>query len=218
MTFEKIIEEESKKEYFIKLTNFIKEERKTKKILPKESDVFNAFKYTSLDNIKVVIIGQDPYPTDGVPMGLAFGVNKNTKIPASLNNIFKELKNEFPNFEIPNNGDLTPWAKKGILLLNQVLTVECGKPLSHKNIGWKNFIKRIIEEIEKIDNKIIYILWGNQAQDLIIKNNLVTNKKHMILTSSHPSPLSARVSFFGSNIFLKVCNELNLKEDFWSLK
>ena len=141
----------------------------------------------------MVLIGQDPYPTKDVAMGLAFSVNKSTKIPKSLHNIFVELQNEL-DIPYPSNGDLTKWANRGVLLLNRILTVEEGKPLSHKNQGWERFTLRLIEEINKQNHKIVFILLGNEAKKL---TSILNNPNHLILQAPHPSPLSAYTGFFG---------------------
>jgi uracil-DNA glycosylase len=195
-----LFSQESKKEYFIKLNNFIQSEIDNKEIYPPMEDTFNAFKLTPFNEVKVVIIGQDPYHGKGQAHGLAFSVNEGIKVPPSLRNIFKELHNDL-GITPRNNGNLTEWAKQGVLLLNTILTVEAHKPLSHKNKGWEIFTNKIISELNKDESPKVFILWGNNA---IKKSDLITNPNHLIITTSHPSPLSARHSFFGSKIFTKT--------------
>jgi uracil-DNA glycosylase len=209
-----IINEESRKEYFNKLNRFIDEERKYKSIYPPLELVYSAFELTSFDNVKVIIIGQDPYHQSGVANGLSFSVNQKNKLPKSLNNIFKELKDDLG---INNtNGDLRSWSRQGVFLLNTILTVEDGKALSHKNIGWEVFTKAIIESLNKDSKPKVFLLWGNQAQKY---SQLISNKNHLIIASAHPSPLSAYNGFFGSKPFSKINKFLiknNLSEINWS--
>jgi uracil-DNA glycosylase len=161
--------------------------------------VYNAFELTNFDNVKVIIIGQDPYHQKGVANGLSFSVNSKDKLPKSLINIFKELKSDLG---VTNtNGDLRSWAKQGVFLLNTILTVEEGRALSHKNLGWEKFTKTIIEELNKDIKPKVFLLWGNQAKKF---EQLITNKNHLIITSAHPSPLSAYNGFFGSKPFSKI--------------
>jgi uracil-DNA glycosylase len=194
-----IIKAESSKDYFVKLDNFITKERRTKLILPPSSLVYSAFELTDFDNVKVIIIGQDPYHQKGVANGLSFSVNLEDKLPKSLINIFKELKSDL---DIENtNGDLRSWAKQGVFLLNTILTVEEGRALSHKNLGWEKFSKTIIEELNKDSKPKVFLLWGNQAKKF---EQLITNKNHLVITSAHPSPLSAYNGFLGSKPFSKI--------------
>jgi uracil-DNA glycosylase len=194
-----IINDEFIKDYFVKLDKFISTERRTKLILPPGSLVYNAFELTNFDNVKVIIIGQDPYHQKGVANGLSFSANSKDKLPKSLVNIFKELKSDLG---VTNtNGDLRSWAKQGVFLLNTILTVEEGRALSHKNLGWEKFTKTIIEELNKDIIPKVFLLWGNQAKKF---EQLITNKNHLIITSAHPSPLSAYNGFFGSKPFSKI--------------
>lgn len=195
-----IIEEESKKNYFLKLLKFIEIERQSKEVFPPKNDTFNAFKYTPFNEVKVVILGQDPYHNNNQAHGLSFSVNDGMKIPPSLRNIFKELENDL-GIKHSVSGDLTKWAKQGVLLLNTILTVEAHKPLSHKNIGWEIFTNKVINCLNEDDSPKVFILWGNNA---IKKSDLITNSNHLIIATSHPSPLSARHSFFGSRLFTKT--------------
>ncbi|BAP58484.1 uracil-DNA glycosylase [Candidatus Tachikawaea gelatinosa] len=173
-----------------------------KTIYPKKNDIFNAFKFTPFEKIKVVIIGQDPYYHYNQAHGLAFSVLPTYKpIPASLKNIYKEIKNNFNYVNVPNNGYLKKWADQGILLLNSVLTVESGKPNSHKNIGWEIFTNTIIKIINHYKKKVIFVLWGNYAKR---KEKIIDNTQHFLLKSSHPSPFSANHGFFGCEHFIKI--------------
>lgn len=202
---------------FINLIKFVKQEYKNKIIYPEKQNIFNAFKLTSYKDTKVVIIGQDPYHEKGQAMGLSFSVPKGIKIPASLNNIYKELNNDL-GITPSKHGDLTSWAKQGVLLLNSTLTVEEGKANSHSDIGWQNFTDYIIKELNKKETPVVFILWGKNAS---LKKKYITNPKHLIIESAHPSPLSAHRGFFGSRPFSKVNDFLiknNLKEIKWEIK
>ncbi len=215
ITWKKIINKEKNKKYFINIINFLKNEYNKKNIFPKKKNIFNCFKFTKFNKIKIVIIGQDPYYKKNQANGLAFSINKNIKLTECIKNIYKEIKNEYPKFKIPKNGCLKKWSKQGILLLNSILTVEENNPLAHKNIGWEKFTNNIILYINKYLNKIIFILWGNYAKKKI---KLINIKKHIILKSSHPSTLSANKGFFGCNHFIKVNNILKkfkLKQIKW---
>lgn len=198
--FRNIIEEESKKEYYIKLHEFIENEYNTKTIYPPKENIFFALKNTPYEYVKVVIIGQDPYHGVGEAHGMCFSVNPGIKVPPSLQNIYKELNRDL-GLKIPNNGYLLKWARQGVLMLNSVLTVEKDKPASHQNKGWEIFTDKIIEEINKKDTPVVFMLWGNFAKQKIA---LITNPKHLILTSSHPSPFSVRYGFDGCSHFSKA--------------
>ena len=198
--FKNIIEEESKKDYYKKLHEFVINEYNTKTIFPPKEKIFYALQTTPYDKVKVVIIGQDPYHGIGEAHGMCFSVNPGIKIPPSLMNIYKELNRDL-GCKIPNNGYLVKWAKQGVLLLNSVLTVEKDKPASHQNNGWEIFTDRIIEELNKSQTPIVFLLWGNFAKQ---KARLITNKKHLILTSSHPSPFSVKYGFEGCSHFSKA--------------
>lgn len=213
MGWEKLIEEESKKEYFKNLKNQVDNFYKEKTIYPSYENIYRAFKLTPLENVKVVLIGQDPYQTPGFATGLAFSVDPSCTIPKSLINIYKELKEDI-NIERPSSGDLTKWAENGVLLLNRILTVESGKSLSHKNIGWEVFTEAVIKRINECNWKIVYILLGNNAKEI---KKFITNPLHLIIEAPHPSPLSAYHGFFGSKIFSKTCDYLELPYDFWRL-
>lgn len=198
--FKNIIEEESKKDYYIKLHEFVDNEYKTKTIFPPRENIFFALKNTPYEKVKVVIIGQDPYHGVGEAHGMAFSVNPNVAIPPSLKNIYKELNRDLGCY-IPNNGYLLKWARQGVLLLNSVLTVEKDKPASHQNKGWEIFTDRIIEMIDKKDTPVVFMLWGNFAKS---KRALIKNPKHLVLMSSHPSPFSVKYGFEGCSHFSKA--------------
>ena len=172
-------------------------------VYPCKNDTFNAMKYTSLKNVKVVIIGQDPYHGENQANGLSFSVNENIKLPPSLKNIFKELEHDLGIKR--TSGNLKDWAEQGVLLLNSILTVEKDKPLSHENLGWEEYTDNIIQLISKKKEPVIFILWGSFAKK---KKTLITNKNHLVLESVHPSPLSAYRGFFGSKPFSKANNFL----------
>lgn len=198
--FKNIIENESKKDYYIKLHDFIDKEYQDKIIYPERKNIYAALKYTPYDKVKVVILGQDPYHGEGEAHGLSFSVCPGIKTPPSLKNIYKELNAELGCY-IPNNGYLTKWANQGVLLLNSVLTVQKDTPTSHRGKGWEIFTDKIIEEIDKKDEPVVFLLWGNFAKS---KEALLKNPKHLVLSSAHPSPFSARNGFFGNNHFKKV--------------
>ena len=195
-----ILNNEFSKDYYLSLREFLKKEYTNKIIYPDKYDIFNALHYTPYKNIKVVILGQDPYHGINQAHGLSFSVKPGIKIPPSLLNIYKELNSDLGCY-IPNNGYLKKWADQGILLLNTSLTVRAGEANSHKNIGWEIFTNRIISLINEKSDPIVFLLWGNNA---ISKKSLITNKQHLILSSAHPSPLSASRGFFGSKPFSKI--------------
>ena len=195
-----VLSDEFKKEYFLNIKKFLNDDKKTYKIYPKRSDIFNALNFTSYEDVKVVIIGQDPYHEEGQAHGLCFSVNKDIKIPPSLVNIYKELHDDL-NLYIPNNGYLKKWADQGVLLLNAVLTVRAGIAASHSKIGWQTFTDEIIKKLNEKDTPVVFILWGNYARS---KKELITNKNHLILEGVHPSPLSASRGFFGCKHFSKT--------------
>lgn len=198
--FKDIIEEESQKDYYKKLHEFVYKAYEEHTIFPDKKNIFAALKYTPYENVKVVILGQDPYHGLGEAHGMAFSVCPGIKIPPSLQNIYKELHEELGCY-IPNNGYLMKWARQGVLLLNSVLTVQKDLPASHRGIGWEAFTDKIIEEVNKKDEPVVFMLWGNFAKS---KASLITNPKHLVLTCAHPSPFSARYGFFGCNHFKKA--------------
>ena len=198
--WDELLNQEYQQEYFQTLLEFIKEEYKTKTIYPKQNEVFNAFRYTDFDNVKVVILGQDPYHGPNQAEGLSFSVSNKVLKPPSLQNIFKELESDL-KIPFPKANSLKPWAKQGVLLLNAVLTVEEHKPTSHKDKGWETFTDDVIKIINNKKEPVVFILWGAYARN---KKNLITNPKHLIIESAHPSPFSARNGFFGSKPFSRT--------------
>ncbi|MCX8074964.1 MAG: uracil-DNA glycosylase [Clostridia bacterium] len=206
--FKEFIEKESKEEYYIKLKEFIDKEYEEKTIFPPKSKVLNALSYTPYEDIKVLIVGQDPYHGEGEAHGLAFSVNIGIKIPPSLKNMYKELNRDL-GLKTPNNGYLVKWAKQGVMMLNSVLTVEKDKPGSHRGKGWEIFTDKIIEKVNKKETPVVFVLWGNYAKE---KERLITNSKHLILKSSHPSPFSVRNGFEGCSHFSKI-NEFLIKSN-----
>lgn len=204
--WDSILENEFKKDYYLKIREFLKAEYSSNVIFPPMFDIFNALRYTSYENTRVVILGQDPYHELGQAHGLSFSVKKGIKIPPSLVNIYKELKTDI-GMEIPNHGELTSWARQGVLLLNATLTVRQGLANSHQNIGWSIFTDNIIKILNESSNPIVFILWGGNARS---KKRYITNPNHLIIESAHPSPLSAYNGFFGSRPFSRA-NEFLLK-------
>ncbi|MDO5397104.1 MAG: uracil-DNA glycosylase [bacterium] len=201
--WDEILKEEFDKEYYKKLREFLKNEYSSHLIHPDMYDIYNALRWTSYADTRVVILGQDPYHEVGQAHGLAFSVKKGVKIPPSLVNIYKELHEELGCY-IPDNGYLEKWARQGVLLLNSLLTVRDGAANSHKNKGWELFTNSVIEALNKREDPVIFMLWGNNAKE---KLNVITNPQHYVLTSVHPSPLSASRGFFGCGHFRKA-NEL----------
>ena len=212
-----VLDSEYHKEYFANIVKFVNKVYKEKTIFPPKARILSALDITDYNDVKVVILGQDPYHGIGEANGLAFSVNDGVKIPPSLKNIYKELHDDL-GVEIPNTGNLESWAKEGVLLLNSVLTVEKDKPTSHKNIGWETFTDSIIKKLNERDKPVVFILWGNFAKS---KKELITNPKHLVLTSSHPSPFSVNYGFFGSKPFSKTNEFLRrngIKEIDWTIK
>lgn len=202
-TWKEFFNDISKKEYFQNLMTFVNHEYDTKVIFPKKEDMWNAFKFTALKDVKVVILGQDPYPNPNQAMGLAFSVNDGIALPRSLINIFKEIMNEYKlDIEIPKSGNLSYLSKQGVLLLNPYLTVEAHKPLSHKIKEYDLLFKDIMNLLNESDNPIVFLLWGNNAKKY---EKFLTNPKHLVIKTSHPSPLSANQGgWFNSNCFMKA--------------
>lgn len=214
--WDNVLEKEHERLYYQKLDVFIEQEYSTKTIYPPKNDIFNAFKYTPLSEIKVVLLGQDPYHEENQAHGLAFSTPDGNPIPRSLSNIFKEIQNEY-DYDIPSSGCLEKWAKQGVFLLNTVLTVEESNANSHSKCGWQTFTDNIIKQINKQDQPIVFMLWGKQAEQ---KKELLTNPNHLVLITSHPSPFSARRGFFGCDHFKKAnefLKENNVKEIDWKL-
>ena len=201
-TWKTLLTPEFRKDYFHSLEKRILDEYKNKTIYPAKENIFAAFNLTSFDKIKVVIIGQDPYHGPNQAQGLCFSVQPQIKIPPSLANIYKELVSDL-GIELPKHGDLTSWAEQGVLLLNTLLTVEGGNPMAHKDLGWEKFTDHVIDLINEKKENIVFILWGSPAHK---KAQNVDSKKHYILKSVHPSPLSSYRGFFGCKHF-SLCNQ-----------
>lgn len=201
--WDNLLHAEFEKEYYLALRSFLKEEYFSRRIYPSMHDIFNALKYTSYHDTRVVILGQDPYHGPGQAHGLCFSVKEGIPHPPSLQNIFKELKNEL-GIEPPVSGELTGWARQGVLLLNTTLTVRESSPQSHKGRGWEILTDKIISLINEKSEPVVFMLWGGNAR---AKKSLITNKNHLILECAHPSPLSAWNGFFG-------CNHFTLANDF----
>ena len=204
--WDELLSGEFKSQYYLKLREFLKAEYFTKRIYPPMNDIFNALRYTSFENTRVVILGQDPYNGEGQAHGLCFSVKSGTPHPPSLKNIFKELNEEY-GFEAPISGELVGWAKQGVLLLNTTLTVREGCPQSHKGYGWEILTDAIISKINEKEAPVVFMLWGGNAR---AKKSLITNKNHLVLEATHPSPLSAWNGFFGCGHFKKA-NDFLLK-------
>jgi len=214
MNWQTIIKQEQEKEYFIKLDTFLQNEYKTKKIYPSQDKLYKAFSLCKYEDLKVVILGQDPYHQVFQAQGLAFSTPASIKNPPSMVNIIKEVISDTGSCDVLD-GDLTPWAKQGVLLLNTVLSVEDSKPNSHKSIGWQKFSDNIIKHISSNKKDIVFILWGANA---IKKTKFIDISKHHIISSVHPSPLSSYRGFFGSKPFTKtnkILKKLNKQEIKW---
>ncbi|MCT7468438.1 uracil-DNA glycosylase [Aliarcobacter cryaerophilus] len=205
MTWEDIVDLEKQKDYYKSLEKEINKRYETTTVFPEKQNIFKAFSLTKLDNLKVVILGQDPYHGFGQAQGLAFSTPANIKNPPSMQNILKEIQSDLGKKSICEDGDLTSWAKQGVLLLNTILTVEEAKPKSHHNLGWEVFTDNIIKYISDNCEDTIFILWGSPA---ISKTKLIDRKKHHILTAPHPSPLSSYRGFFGCKHFSQTNNIL----------
>ena len=208
-----ILKDEYNKEYFLKIKDKVRNEYANKVIFPPAKKVFYALRETSFKNTRVVILGQDPYHGEGEANGLCFSVNEGIKMPPSLKNIYKELYDDVG--VVKTSTDLSDWAKSGVLLLNSVLTVEKDKPASHKWIGWEEFTDSIIKKLNEKNEPVVFILWGNFAKE---KAKYITNPKHLVITSSHPSPFSVNYGFFGSKPFSrtnKFLKDNGLKEIEW---
>ena len=203
-SWKKELHDEWSKDYFVRLTNFVRNEYATKQIFPPGRQIFAAFNATPFNEVKVVILGQDPYHDVGQANGLCFSVNDGIQFPPSRRNIFQEIHNDIGS-PIPQSGDLTRWAKQGVLLLNATLTVEAHKAASHQRQGWEQFTDEVISHLSNHRQNLVFILWGSYA---ISKRSLIDPDKHLILTSVHPSPLSAYRGFFGNKHFSKANNYL----------
>ncbi len=199
MQWQDLLGEEKQQAYFQQILHFVAQQRQAGKVIyPPASDVFNAFKMTPLDQVKVVILGQDPYHGPDQAHGLCFSVKQGIKPPPSLQNIYKELASDIPGFQIPKHGCLEKWAQQGVLLLNTVLTVEQGMAHSHSKIGWERFTDTVIEKLNVHCQGLVFLLWGSHAQK---KGSIIDNQRHHVLTSVHPSPLSAHRGFLGCRHF-----------------
>ena len=205
-SWDEVLKDEFCEPYYLKLREFLKSEYSSRTIYPPMYDIFNAFKFTDYNDVKVVILGQDPYHGEGEAHGLAFSVKKGVAIPPSLRNMYKELQMSLGCY-IPNNGYLEKWARQGVLLLNTALTVRKDTPNSHRNVGWEMFTDKVIKLLNKREKPVIFLLWGSNAK---AKSMLIDHSRHVVLTSVHPSPLSASRGFFGCNHF-KIANETLLK-------
>ncbi|GAA4358026.1 uracil-DNA glycosylase [Kangiella marina] len=204
-TWSDVLGQEKQKPYFIDMMNYVAGERASGKIIyPPKEQVFSAFKATEFDQVKVVILGQDPYHGPHQAHGLCFSVLPGIKPPPSLANMYKELAQSIPDFEVPQHGFLQSWAKQGVLLLNTVLTVEQGKAHSHAKIGWERFTDNVIQALSQHGEGIVFLLWGSHAKK---KGQAIDRHRHYVLTAPHPSPLSAHRGFFGCNHFAKA-NEI----------
>lgn len=215
--WEKALSKEFKKPYYLKLYNTVRSEYSKTTVYPPSEEIFTAFNLTDINDVKVLILGQDPYHEPGQAHGLSFSVKPGVAIPPSLLNIYKELEDELSLY-IPNNGYLEKWAKQGVLMLNTVLTVRAHNANSHKGIGWEEFIDAAIMALNELDKPIVYMLWGSNARS---KAKMLNNKKQLVLEAPHPSPLSSYRGFFGCNHFIK-CNEFlkanGLSEIDWQIE
>jgi len=215
--WESVLSDEFKKPYYLKLYKTIKNEYETQLVYPPADEIFTAFNLTDLENVKVLILGQDPYHEPGQAHGLSFSVKPGIQIPPSLMNMYKELHDELGLY-IPNNGYLTKWASQGVMMLNTVLTVRAHDANSHKGMGWEEFTDAAIKALNEVDRPIVYMLWGSNAQS---KAKMLNNPKQLVLKAPHPSPLSSYRGFFGCNHFIK-CNDFlkanGLSEIDWQIE
>ena len=195
-----VLADEFKKDYYLKLREFLKREYATKTVYPDMYSIFNALKLTPLSKVRAVILGQDPYHEPGQAMGLCFSVGDSTRLPPSLVNIYKELESDL-GLPPSKSGDLSCWARQGVLLLNTVLTVRRGEANSHRRMGWEQLTDRIISCVNEKKEPVVFILWGREARS---KKSLITSGRHLVIESAHPSPLSAYYGFFGSRPFLRA--------------
>ena len=198
--WDELIGQEFSKEYYLKLREFLKQEYSHYRVYPAMYDIFNALKYTSFADTRAVIIGQDPYHEPGQAHGLCFSVKRGVTPPPSLVNIFKELHDDL-GLPVPSSGELTPWARQGVLLLNTVLTVRQGQPASHKGMGWEIFTDAVIRKLSDERENLVFMLWGSYAKEKIA---LIDARKHLVLTAAHPSPRSADRGFFGCRHFSRA--------------
>ncbi|WP_417615589.1 uracil-DNA glycosylase [Oceanisphaera sp.] len=199
LTWKQLIEQEKQQPYLQQTLDFVEQERAAGKVIyPPAQDVFNAFEYTPLNRVKVVILGQDPYHGPNQAHGLCFSVQTGVKVPPSLRNMYKELASDIAGFVTPDHGCLTGWAEQGVLMINTVLTVEAGKAHSHAKLGWETFTDKVIQTVNEHCHGVVFLLWGSHAQK---KGAAIDSNRHHILTSAHPSPLSAYRGFFGCQHF-----------------
>jgi uracil-DNA glycosylase len=203
-SWQHLLIEEFEQPYFQKLEQFVDNERTQNTVFPPEQDVFNALNYTPYENVKVLLLGQDPYHDDNQAHGLCFSVRPGIKPPPSLANMYKELNTDL-GIPVSNNGCLVPWAQQGVLLLNAVLTVRAHMANSHKNKGWEKFTDAVIRKVNEKADPVVFVLWGGYAQK---KSSLIDTSRHVIVQSAHPSPLSAHHGFFGSKPFSKINDAL----------
>jgi len=199
-SWQTLLAEEFEKPYFQKLAQFVDEERRTQTVFPPEADVFNALRLTPYEEVKVLLLGQDPYHDNNQAHGLCFSVRPGIKPPPSLVNMYKEAQSDV-GLRMPNNGYLVKWAEQGILMLNAVLTVRAHSPNSHKNQGWETFTDAVIRKVSAKESQVVFVLWGAYAQK---KSPLIDTTRHLVIQSAHPSPLSARNGFFGSKPFSAI--------------
>lgn len=216
-TWNELFTEEEGKEYYRNLMKFLDEEYKNKTVYPPREDLFTCFHACPYEEVKVVILGQDPYHQPNQAHGLCFSVRKGVKLPPSLKNIYKELKSDL-DIDMPSHGYLMDWAKQGVFMMNAVMSVEAGKAGSHRKKGWETFTDTVIEKLNEHEQGIVFILWGNWAQN---KAALITNPQHKILCAPHPSPLSAYHGFFGCKVFSKtnaLLKEMGRDEIQWKIE
>jgi uracil-DNA glycosylase len=206
--WQRVLAREFEKPYFAALRSFVDAERAEHTVFPPDADVLNALRLTPVERVRVVILGQDPYHDDGQAHGLAFSVLPEVRSPPSLANIFKELRTDVPGFQIPNNGNLVPWAEQGVLLINAVLTVRAHQANSHKGKGWETFTDAVLKAVSAEAEPTVFVLWGGYAAK---KLPLIDEKKHVVIRSAHPSPLSAHNGFFGSRPF----SQINARLEAW---
>ncbi|MGK2946414.1 MAG: uracil-DNA glycosylase [Candidatus Malihini olakiniferum] len=210
LTWHDVLSQEKQQPYFMQILDFVAKARAERKVIyPPQKDIFNAFRYTEFNQIKVVILGQDPYHGPNQAHGLSFSVRPGIYAPPSLMNMYKELANDIPGFTVPQHGCLQSWAEQGVLLLNNVLTVESGKAHSHAKLGWETFTDRVISILNKKREGIVFLLWGSRAQK---KGSLIDTQRHHVLKSPHPSPLSVYRGFLGCRHFSKTNQLLTQQE------
>lgn len=218
MNWQALLKSEQQQDYFQSmLATIAKQRAQGIEIFPPDEEIYTALKLTPFDDVKVVILGQDPYHGPGQAHGLSFSVKQGVKVPPSLANMYKELQSDIDGFTIPAHGDLTRWAQQGVLLLNTVLTVQQGNAHSHAKLGWEKYTDQIIAKINEYQSNIVFVLWGAHAQK---KGRFIDTHKHLVLTSAHPSPLSSYRGFFGCRHFSKINQYLeanNLKKIDWQI-